>query len=305
MGKITVGTRKNKLAKIQTNAVIEMLKRSGVHYNFEIKEFITKQDKHFNDPLSKIDSDKAFMQEIDDALLNNHIDIAVHSLKDTPSTLEEGLMIIATPLRKNHRNAYIATNHIKFNDLPGGSVIGTSSLLCSAQILALRPDLNIKWINGTVGSRIQKLHGEQYDAIILAAEDIIRLGIKEEVITEYLSHESFVPVAGQGALAVECREHYPFVKEMLVKINDPNTEASIRAERLVVQQLDPEGKAPIGCYADVINEELHIQATVLSKDGKTVLYETASGKKLENVVKKITEKLIEKGAKKIIKQSYE
>lgn len=144
------------------------------------------------------------------------------------------------------------------------------------------------------------MHGDKYDAIILAVAGIKRLGLSEEIITEYLPAESFVPAAGQGALAIECRRDDEFVRGILAKINDPNTEKAVLAERLLVQKLDETDKAPIGCYANVHNDELQLQAAVISEDGKRVLYETGAGRDPEAVASEVAKNLVKQGAKEMI-----
>src|SRR3954451_12409731 len=205
MRKIIVGSRRSKLALTQTNWVIEQLKKLDDSFEFEVKEIVTKGDKILDVTLSKVGGKGLFVKEIEQAMMDKEIDMAVHSMKDMPAVLPEGLTIGCIPFREDHRDALISRDHIKLNDLKPGAIIGTSSLRRSAQLLAQRPDLEIKWIRGNVDTRLQKLQDEEYDAIILAAAGLKRLGWSDEVVTEYISPEDCVPAVGQGALAIECR----------------------------------------------------------------------------------------------------
>lgn len=249
--------------------------------------------------LAKLGGAGIFIKEIEHAIAEKEIDFAVHSLKDVPLDLTEGLTISSLPVREDPRDAYIAKDHIAFDDLPSGALIGTSSLRRSAQILAKRPDLKTKWIRGAVGARIDQLNTGDFDAIILAVAGLKRLGM-ENVITEYLDLESFVPAIGQGALAIECRQDDEELIQMLRKINDKETETSILTERIFSDLLDDNDRAPVGAYAEVKDGEITLYTSVASKDGTTVLFEQVHGDDPKEVAEEATDKLIKRGAKEII-----
>ena len=177
MRKIIVGSRRSKLALTQTNWFIQQMKDMGAPFEFEVKEIVTKGDKILDVTLSKVGGKGLFVKEIEQALFDKEIDFAVHSMKDMPSVLPAGLVMGCTPTRVDERDAFISTGHVKFADLPKGAIVGTSSLRRSAQLLLLRPDIEIKWIRGNVDTRLQKLQDGEYDAIILAAAGLKRLGL--------------------------------------------------------------------------------------------------------------------------------
>ncbi|MBO1910434.1 hydroxymethylbilane synthase, partial [Microvirga sp. 3-52] len=215
MRKIIVGSRRSNLAMTQTKWFIEQMKEAGAPFEFEIKEIVTKGDQILDVMLSKVGGKGLFVKEIQQALINKEIDFAVHSLKDMPAELPEELMIGCIPPRVDARDAFISNGHVKFLDLPIGAVVGTSSLRRSSQLLLLRPDLEIKWIRGNIETRMKKLRDGEYDAILLAAAGMKRVGWKDDVVTEYMSVEDCIPAVGQGALAIECRSDD---KELLAEL---------------------------------------------------------------------------------------
>src|SRR5699024_7150458 len=197
MRKIVVGTRKSNLAVTQTNWVINELKKSGVQNEFEVRKISTKGDRILDVTLSKVGGKGLFVKEIERAMYNKEIDFAVHSMKDMPGVLPEGLVISAIPVREDHRDAFISKHNLKLAELPDGAIVGTSSLRRGSQILAARPDIEIKWIRGNIETRLRKLHEEDYDAIILAVSGIKRVQMDETIITEYLEPEVCLPAVGQ------------------------------------------------------------------------------------------------------------
>ncbi|TRM12846.1 hydroxymethylbilane synthase [Lentibacillus cibarius] len=305
MRKIVVGSRKSNLALTQTNWVIDELKKAGVTNEFEVKKIVTKGDQILNVTLSKVGGKRLFVKEIEKAMYEKEIDFAVHSMKDMPSEMPDGLAITTIPVREDHRDAYIAKNNISLKDLPTGAIVGTSSLRRKSQILAARPDLEIKWIRGNIESRIRKLHEEDYDAIILAVSGLKRVGLSEELITEYLEPDICVPSAGQGALAIECREEDGDLHALLQQINDPDTVKTVTAERTFLQLLEGSCSVPIGAYARLENDQIVMTAFVGTPDGKTMLKETVRGTEPKAVGTAVAEKLISQGAKEIIEKVKE
>ncbi|WP_174613952.1 hydroxymethylbilane synthase [Virgibacillus ihumii] len=300
MRKIVIGSRKSNLALTQTNWVIDQLKKAGVQNEFEVKKIVTKGDKILDVTLSKVGGKALFVKEIEQAMYNKEIDFAVHSMKDMPSEMPAGLTISTIPLREDYRDAYISKNNVLLKDLPAGAIVGTSSLRRKAQILAARPDVEVKWIRGNIETRIRKLEEEDYDAIILAVSGLKRVGLSEELITEYLEPDVCVPAVGQGALAIECREDDKELHQLLSVINDSLTTTTVKAERTFLNLLEGSCSVPIGGHARMEGDEIVLTAMVGTPDGKTILKEEVCGNDPTAVGKEAAEKMINRGAKDIV-----
>lgn len=303
MRKIIVGSRRSKLAMTQTNWVIDQLKKIGAPFTFELKEIVTKGDEILNVTLSKVGGKGLFVKEIEQAMLNKEIDIAVHSMKDMPAVLPDGLVIGTIPEREDPRDVLISKENRSLRDLPAGAIVGTSSLRRKAQILNIRPDLEIKWIRGNIDTRLKKLETEEYDAIILAAAGLSRMGWKAEVVSEYLEPSDCIPAVGQGALAIECRKDDEEILQWLAKLNCPKTNRAVQAERAFLNKIGGSCQVPVGGYA-VINAEddVVLNAFVASGNGKTIFKETVVGKDAVAVGEKAGERLMERGAGKLINE---
>ncbi|WP_332689552.1 hydroxymethylbilane synthase [Halalkalibacter lacteus] len=303
MRKIVIGSRKSNLALVQTDWVIEQLKKIGLPYEFEVKKIVTKGDKILDVTLSKVGGKGLFVKEIEQALADGEIDLAVHSMKDVPSSLQDGFTLAAVTEREDPRDAFISNNHVKLADLPAGSIVGTSSLRRSAQILAERPDLEVKWIRGNVETRLRKLKEEDFAAIILAVAGIKRLGFPDDLITEYLDETMCVPAVGQGALGLECRSDDEDLITLLQNINHDHTARTVTAERTFLNRMEGGCQVPIAGYA-VVTEDNDIQLTALvgSPDGKVLLKETVSGTDPVDVGEKASQLLLDQGAKEILDQ---
>ncbi|MBU8916648.1 hydroxymethylbilane synthase [Bacillus sp. FJAT-29953] len=301
MRKIIVGSRRSKLALTQTNWVIDQLKKIDPRYEFEVKEIVTKGDKILDVTLSKVGGKGLFVKEIEQAMLNKEIDMAVHSMKDMPAVLPEGLTIGCIPFREDHRDALISRDHVNLDDLKPGAIIGTSSLRRSAQLLAKRPDLEIKWIRGNVDTRLAKLKEEEYDAIILAAAGLSRLGWASDVVTEFLDAEICIPAVGQGALSIECREDDRELHELFEKFTCKKTERAVRAERAFLQKMEGGCQVPIAGFARVEdNDEIVLNVLVGTPEGQEIFKEEVRGQNPEELGIKAADLLIEKGAKDLI-----
>src|SRR5699024_4859430 len=194
------------------------------------------------------------------------IDMAVHSLKDVPVSMPEGLMIACIPEREDHRDAYIANGDIGLHNLQAGPVIGTSSLRRAAQLLAKRPDIQTKWIRGPIDARLAQLQTGDYDAIILAVAGMKRLGLDLQHITTYLPDDHFVPAMGQGALAIECRHDDTRIHKLLQSIHHAATAKAVMTERLFLHMFDEGEQAPIGGFASVKDDVIHLRGMVISTD---------------------------------------
>lgn len=303
MRKIIVGSRRSKLAMTQTNWVIDQLKKIGAPFTFELKEIVTKGDEILNVTLSKVGGKGLFVKEIEQAMLNKEIDIAVHSMKDMPAVLPNGLVIGSIPEREDPRDVIISKHNHALRDLPTGAIVGTSSLRRKAQILNIRPDLEIKWIRGNIDTRLKKLEAEEYDAIILAAAGLSRMGWKAEVVTEYLKPSDCIPAVGQGALAIECRKDDEEILQWLAKLNCPKTSRAVQAERAFLNKIGGSCQVPVGGYA-VINDEddVVLNAFVASSNGKTIYKETIVGEDAEAVGIEAGKRLLERGAGKLINE---
>ncbi|KZE64475.1 porphobilinogen deaminase [Fictibacillus phosphorivorans] len=300
MRKIIVGSRRSKLALTQTNWVIEQLKKAGLPFEFEVKEIVTKGDVILNVTLSKVGGKGLFVKEIEQAMLDKEIDIAVHSMKDMPSELPEGLEIGCTPKRVDPRDALISEKYSSLRELPSGAVVGTSSLRRAAQLLNRRPDLVIKSIRGNIDTRIEKLKSGEFDAIILAAAGLERMGWSKDVVTEFLDIDLCLPAVGQGSLAIECRSDDSEVKELLATLNDAYTYQTVQAERAFLNTLEGGCQVPIAAFATMAENEVTLTGLVADPEGKKVLKEMRTGKDPHRVGVELAEELKTLGAKNIL-----
>lgn len=303
MRTIIVGSRQSELALTQTKNVVaeleQIAKAHGLRYDFEIKTYVTKGDRHLETMLSKVGGKGLFVKEIEHALLHKQIDLAVHSMKDLPAVLPDGLMIGSIPARADARDCLLSPRHQSLDELPAGAKVGTSSLRRSSQIKAYRPDLQTAWIRGNVGSRINKLEAGEFDAIILAVAGLQRLGW-EDVISEVLSPEVCIPAVGQGALGVQCRTDDDELLSLLNLHNDRLTSLAVKAERSLLKRLDGNCSVPIGAYATVEDDLIHLTGMVGSPDGQVVIIETLEGKDPVSLGVTLADKIIARGADRIL-----
>lgn len=300
--KIIVGSRRSKLALTQTKWFIEQLKLAGAPFEFEIKEIVTKGDQILDVQLSKVGGKGLFVKEIEQALFDKEIDFAVHSMKDMPSELPEGLVLGCVPPREDPRDAFISNNHVKLADLPKGAIIGTSSLRRSAQLLTLRPDLEIKWIRGNVDTRLNKLKTEDYDAIILAAAGLKRLGWSDDVVTEFLPVEDYLPAVAQGSLGIECRADDAELLAVFKKITDDKTWQEAHTERAFLAAMDGGCQVPIAGFAQATTEGITFTGMVAAPDASIIYKETVSGKDAVTVGEEVAKLLTAQGAYDLIQK---
>ena len=305
---IVVGTRQSALALTQTMQVVEDLRKIsvglGLNVEFEIRKIVTKGDRILDVTLSKVGGKGLFVKEIEQALLDKEIDLAVHSMKDMPYELPEGLMNGATPKRVNPQDCLIMKRGSSLADLPQGARVGTSSLRRSSQLKHARPDLNIEWIRGNIDSRIRKLETEGFDAVVLAAAGLHRMGWTDR-ISAMVPVDISIPAAGQGALGIECRKDDEGVRALLAAYNDAESEWAVRAERSFLGTLQGGCQVPIGAYATVTKGNgdellLELAGMVGTPDGRTLLKETRSGSDPEALGKEVAEALIAGGADRIL-----
>lgn len=300
MKKFIVGSRRSQLALTQSKQFIERLKAANPGVEIEIKEIVTKGDKIVDVQLSKVGGKGLFVKEIEAALYNKEIDFAIHSLKDVPSVLPEGLTLGCIPEREDARDVYISKTHTKLADLKEGAIIGTSSLRRGAQILNRYPHLKIEWIRGNIDTRLKKLETENFDAIILAAAGLHRMGWSKDVVTEYLDPETMLPAIGQGALGIECRIDDLETLSLLATVHDSETEVCTQAEREYLKLMDGSCQVPIAGHAIIKDEEIEFTGLIMSTDGTEKYCVTERGTDPSELGAKVAESMYKSGAQKII-----
>ncbi len=274
--KYVVGARGSQLSLAQTNWVIAELKKVHSDIEFEIKPIKTQGDTDAR-PLFTIDQKGIFEKEIDKAVALKEIDFAVHSLKDVPTELDENLTVACVPKREMVNDVFISSDGSTLDTIRSGAIIGTSSLRRAVQISRKRPDVTVKPIRGNIETRIKKASGEKYDAIVLAQAGITRLGI--DVSFTPLSVDDFSPSPGQGALAIVARKDDDATISMLKKIEDVDSRLEIEAERALSDFVDSGCRFPVGAYAKSEGDQMRIQVSAFSVDGKQSLHVTKTGRK--------------------------
>jgi len=298
---LRVGTRGSKLSLVQTDIILDQLKRKDPKLVVERKIIKTRGDEDQRTPIFSINQKGIFEKEIDQAILEGKIDVAVQSLKDIPVfEVDTKLVIASVPQRGSPSNVLVSKNGERLRDLKSGSRVGTSSLLRVAQLKRVMPDLQAVPIRGNVDTRVQKVEDGEFDAVILAEAGLLRLGLTGR-IAERLSLDDFMPAPGQGILALIARQDNMKVLELLRSIEDPPTRAQADAEREIVNFLEGGCKVPIGALASSNRDSLHVTGCILSNDGKTKLESKSSGniKEAARLGREVAEELISKGAKKI------
>ena len=292
--KYIVGARGSQLSVAQTNWVISELKKVNPNCDYEIKPITTKGDTDTR-PLFTIDQKGIFEKEIDRAVAQKEVDFAVHSLKDVPSELDENLVLASIPKREAVNDVFISSDDSTLDDIREGSVIGTSSLRRAVQVSRKRPDVIVKPIRGNIETRIRKVSGEDYDAIVLAQAGISRLGV--DVKYTLLSIDDFSPSPGQGAIAIVARVNDVETISMLKKIEDGDSRLEIEAERSLSDYVDSGCRFPLGAYAKSNGSEMILTVSAFSVDGKQSLQVNKTGKKEDpkSLGKNAGEELCRKG----------
>lgn len=306
MRKLIVGSRRSKLALTQSQQFIDKLKFIDPSLDIEIKEIVTKGDKIVDKQLSKVGGKGLFVKEIQNELFNKEIDMAIHSLKDVPSMIPDGLTLGCIPDREIPFDAYIAKNHIPLQELSEGSIVGTSSLRRGAQILSKYPHLKIKWIRGNIDTRLKKLETEDYDAIILAAAGLKRMGWSDNIVTTYLDRDILLPAIGQGALGIECRSDDKELLDLLSKVHNHDVAQCVTAERTFLSEMDGSCQVPIGGYATIAQDnQIEFTGLIMSPDGKERYEHTALGTDPVKLGIEVSQVLKKQGAYDIIKKLNE
>ena len=289
--KFIIGTRGSQLAQIYTEKVINHLKKiSSTH--IETKKIVTSGDENQKDRLSNIGGKGLFSKKIEIELINNNIDIAVHALKDMPSIETEGLITNFYLKRNSPNEIFISNDNINFLDLKPNSIIGTSSYRREYQLKSIRSDLNYKLIRGNVDTRIKKLENGDYDAILLSKAGIEALGLTNKITHEF-NTEELIPCAGQGIIAIQCRENDQEIINILEKINDDQSRIIANAERKILKILEGDCDTAVGVFAKIDKDFVNIKAELFSVDGKQRFFveESENKKMVKDLSIKIGEKL--------------
>ena len=298
---LKIGTRQSLLALWQSNHIAACLRKKYPECEVVLKKIVTKGDRILDVPLAQIGGKGLFTKELEEDLLSGEVDLAVHSLKDMPTVLPEGLCLTAITERANVGDAFVSNKYNSFAELPLGAVVGTSSLRRKAQLLAARPDLTIRDLRGNVDTRLRKLDEGLYDAVILAAAGLERLGHGDR-IKDVIPSGVCLPAVGQGALAIECRTDDAEVRQMLDFLNDMPTVHATNAERAFLGLLEGGCQVPIGVHADVEGDKIKIEAIIAALDGSTVLRDTIEGTATDAVAlgQELGKKMLANGGQEIL-----
>ncbi len=299
--KLVIASRESALAMWQARHIQSRLLALYPTTQVEILGMTTTGDQILDTPLAKVGGKGLFVKELEMALADGRADLAVHSMKDVPMNLPEGFILAATGEREDARDAFVSNNYASLEDLPEGSIVGTSSLRRQSQLQARFPTLKIESLRGNLQTRLRKLDEGQYAAIILAAAGLIRLGLSER-IRSVISPEHSIPAVGQGALGIEINAARTDLLAVLAPLNHPDTQACVEAERGMSRALAGSCTVPLGAYATCVADLLTITGFVASADGKHMLVETAKGHRdaAESLGKVLADQLRAKGADKIL-----
>ncbi|WP_166221744.1 hydroxymethylbilane synthase [Pseudomonas atagonensis] len=302
---IRIATRKSALALWQAEYVKARLEASHPGLLVTLVPMVSRGDKLLDSPLSKIGGKGLFVKELETALLQNEADIAVHSMKDVPMDFPEGLGLFCICEREDPRDAFVSNTYASLEALPAGSIVGTSSLRRQAQLLTRRPDLEIRFLRGNVNTRLAKLDAGEYDAIILAAAGLIRLGF-EDRITSAISVDDSLPAGGQGAVGIECRSADTEIHALLAPLHHADTSSRVTAERALNKHLNGGCQVPIACYAVLEGEQLWLRGLVGEPSGGRLISAEARASRAdaEALGVKVAEDLLGQGAEEILKAVY-
>jgi hydroxymethylbilane synthase len=306
--RIVIGTRGSKLALWQAEFVQRELMKACPGKEVVLEKIKTTGDMILDVPLAKVGGKGLFVKEIEEAMLGGRVDLAVHSMKDVPTVLPDPLHLVCMAEREDPRDAFLSRDCAKFTDLPQGGSLGTSSLRRQCQLMSVRPDIKIDQLRGNLDTRIRKMQEGLFDAIILAAAGIRRLGWGEH-IKEYIEPEICLPAIGQGAIGIECRKDDGWINEVLMKaLMHQETFDCVKAERALLRRLEGGCQVPIAAYARLVDggRNMLIQGLVGSLDGKTLLKETVTVARKDGQAggSELAEKLLSRGADVILKEIY-
>lgn len=302
---LRIGTRASLLAVTQSTWVKNQIERAHPQVRVELVKITTTGDRILDVPLAKVGGKGLFVKEIEDALLTGQVDLAVHSMKDVPTQLPEGLHIGIIPERETPRDAFISTKFPSLQALPHGATVGTSSLRRKSQLAALRPDLNIVDLRGNIDTRLRKLDEGLYDAIILAGAGLNRLGLQGR-ITTLLDPEQMLPAISQGSLGIELRQNDSELLAGLQFLHHPPTAATVAAERAFLLRLEGGCQVPIGAYATLTGSTIELTGLIASVDGKQIIKDTITGEveQAAPLGTSLAEDLLARGGKTLLEAVY-
>lgn len=301
MARLRIGSRGSQLALWQANHISALLRDRG--HEVEIEIIKTTGDKITDVALAKVGTKGMFTKEIEEALAEGRVDLAVHSLKDLPTEVPPGFEIAAITKRENPRDVFVSVNFTSIENLPGRARVGTSSLRRQAQLKALRPDLDIHPLRGNVDTRLRKLESGEYDAIILAAAGVTRLGLTAQV-KQVIPAEIMCPAAGQGALGIEIRLGDEAVRQQLAFLDDASARQTTTAERALLYKLGGGCQVPIGAFAEVRDGRVYLQGVVADPDGSQVLREARDGVDPQALGEQVGDTLLRRGGDAILEAVY-
>ena len=303
---LRIATRKSALALWQAEFVKARLEQLHSDITVSLVPMVSRGDQLLDSPLAKIGGKGLFVKELEAAIISDQADLAVHSMKDVPMAFPEGLGLYVICEREDPRDAFVSNQYASVDSLPQGSVVGTSSLRRQAQIMARRPDLHVRFLRGNVNTRLAKLDAGEYDAIILAAAGLMRLGFHDRIRYAMPPEES-LPAGGQGAVGIECRSDDIELQALLLKLNDEDSALRVRAERALNTRLNGGCQVPIACYAERENGQLWLRGLVGDPDGQRLLRAEARGAESdpETLGISVAEDLLAQGAQAILDAVYE
>ncbi|HZU41704.1 MAG TPA: hydroxymethylbilane synthase [Terriglobales bacterium] len=301
MAKLRIGSRGSQLALWQANHISALLREQG--HTVELEIIKTTGDKITDVALAKVGTKGMFTKEIEEALAEGRVDLAVHSLKDLPTEVPPGFELSAITKRENPRDVFLSRKYDSLKSLPQGARVGTSSLRRQAQIKAIRPDLEIYPLRGNVDTRLRKLEAGEFDAIILAAAGLYRLG-RTESVREVIPADIMCPAAGQGALGIEIRAGDTVTGNDLKFLDDPASRLSTTCERALLNKLGGGCQVPIGAFAEVNGGVIELHAIVARPDGSQVLRESRQGSDPQQLGEAVGDTLLRRGADAILAEVY-
>ena len=301
MARLRIGSRGSQLALWQANHISGLLRQRGHQVEIEIVK--TTGDKITDVALANVGTKGMFTKEIEEALADGRVDLAVHSLKDLPTSVPPGFEIAAITKRENPRDVFCSSKYASIDELPRGARVGTSSLRRQAQLKALRPDLKIYPLRGNVDTRLRKLEAGEFDAIILAAAGLNRLG-KTELVKQIIPAAVMCPAAGQGALGIEIRAGDSAIRQHLIFLDDAAARATTTCERSLLNKLGGGCQVPIGAFAEARDGRLHLEAIVADPDGSKVIRESRDGSDPVQLGEAVAEALLHRGGEEILETVY-
>ena len=299
MKKLVIATRRSRLALWQAEHIAALLKKYHPGLGVELLPLSTRGDELLDQRLDKAGGKGLFVKELESAMAEGRADLAVHSMKDVPAELPAGFALVAITAREDPRDVLLSKKFKTLGDMPKGATVGTSSLRRSAQIMERHPGLEARLLRGNVDTRIAKLDRGEYDAIVLAAAGLVRLGL-ESRISARLGTDEMLPAPGQGALGIECVADRAELATLLAPLADPATAACVRAERTVSRALGGSCSLPLAAFAEYKSNELYLRALVASADGRRVLRSERSGTDPEDVGNRVAQELRGQGADEIL-----